>query len=107
MRIVVPESSLRPIKYSVPTYFAYQTLSCKAYPFQIKIVRQEKVIAEHRRCYGRYQEILNPVHYLKVLEQKPGAFLQAKPLSGWQLPEVFEKFYAGLKERRPEKATRE
>jgi transposase len=94
-------------KYSVPTDFAYQTLSCKAYPFQIKIVQQEKMIAEHRRCYGRYQEILNPVHYLKVLERKPGAFLQAKPLSGWQLPEVFEKFYAGLKERRPEKATRE
>ena len=94
-------------KYSVPTAFAYQTLSCKAYPFQIKIVGQEKVIAEYERCYGRYQEIFNPVHYLKLLERKPGAFLQAKPLTGWQLPEVFEKFYAGLKERRPEKATRE
>lgn len=94
-------------KYSVPTAFVYQTLLCKAYPFQIKIVQQEKVIAKHQRLYGRYQEIFNPVHYLKLLEQKPGAFLQAKPLVGWQLPEVFEKFYAGLKERRPEKATRE
>ena len=94
-------------KYSVPTAFAYQTLSCKAYPFQIKIVQEEKVIAEYERCYGRYQEIFNPVHYLKLLERKPGAFLQAKPLTGWQLPKVFEKFYAGLKERQPEKATRE
>jgi len=94
-------------KYSVPTDFAYQSLFCKGYPFQIKIVQQEKVVAEHQRCYGRYQEIFNPVHYLRLLEQKPGAFLQAKPLSGWQLPEVFEKFYAGLKERIPEKATRE
>jgi len=94
-------------KYSVPTDFAYQTLLCKAYPFQIRIVRQEKVIAEHERCYDRYQEIFNPVHYLRLLEQKPGAFLQAKPLFNWHLPEVFEKFYAGLKGRRPEKATRE
>jgi transposase len=94
-------------KYSVPTAFAYQSLLCKAYPFQIKIVQQEKVVAEHQRCYDRYQEIFNPVHYLRLLEQKPGAFLQAKPLSGWQLPGVFEKFYAGLKERIPEKATRE
>lgn len=94
-------------KYSVPTAFAYQTLLCKAYPFQIRIVGQEKVIAEYERCYGRYQEIFNPVHYLRLLEQKPGAFLQAKPLFNWHLPKVFEKFHAGMKERRPEKATRE
>ena len=74
--------------------------------FSNKDSGQEKVIAEYERCYGRYQEIFNPVHYLRLLEQKPGAFLQAKPLSGWQLPKVFEKFYAGLKERIPERATR-
>jgi len=94
-------------KYSVPTEFAYQILLCKAYPFQIEIVQQEKVIAKHQRCYERYQELFNPVHYLRLLEQKPGAFLQAKPLSGWQLPKIFEEFYAGLKQRIPEKATRE
>ena len=94
-------------KYSVPTEFAYQILLCKAYPFQIEIIQQEKVIAKHQRCYGRYQELFNPVHYLRLLEQKPGAFLQAKPLSGWQLPKIFEEFYAGLKQRIPEKATRE
>jgi transposase len=94
-------------KYSVPTEFAYQTLSCKAYPFQIRITRQEKVIAQYPRCYGRYQEIYNPLHYLNVLERKPGAFLQAKPLCDWKLPEAFGEFYAGLKQRIPQKATRE
>ena len=94
-------------KYSVPTEFAYQILLCKAYPFQIELIQQEKVIAQHQRCYGRYQEMFNPVHYLRLLEQKPGAFLQAKPLSGWQLPKIFKEFYAGLKQRIPEKATRE
>jgi len=94
-------------KYSVPSEFAYQTLSCKAYPFQIRITRQEKVIAQHTRCYGRYQEIYNPLHYLNVLERKPGAFLQAKPICDWNLPEAFGEFYAGLKQRIPEKATRE
>jgi len=91
----------------VPSEFAYQTLSCKAYPFQIRITRQEKVIAQHTRCYGRYQEIYNPLHYLNVLERKPGAFLQAKPICDWNLPEAFGEFYAGLKQRIPEKATRE
>ena len=43
----------------------------------------------------------------EVTGTKARAFLQAKPLSNWQLPGAFEKFYAGLKERRPEKATRE
>jgi len=94
-------------KYSVPAEFAHQTLFCKAYPFQIRITRQEKVIAQYPRCYGRYQEIYNPLHYLNVLERKPGAFLQAKPLCDWKLPEAFDEFYAGLKQRIPQKATRE
>ncbi len=93
-------------KYSVPTEFAYQTLLCKAYPFQIKVICREKVIAQHPRSYERYQEILDPIHYLRLLEQKPGAFFQAKPVSGWHLPEVFEQFYAGLKNR-SSKATKD
>jgi len=30
------------------------------------------------------------LHYLALLERKPGALEHARPLSGWQLPECFE-----------------
>ena len=32
------------------------------------------VLASHPRCYGKNQDIFNPLHYLPLLEQRPGAF---------------------------------
>jgi hypothetical protein len=44
----------------------------------------EKVIATHPRCFGREQDVLDPLHYLSLLEQRPGAFEHAKPLRRWR-----------------------
>ena len=33
--------------------------------------------------------IFDPVHYLALLERKPGGFDHARPLENWQLPECF------------------
>ncbi len=33
------------------------------------------------------------MHYLKLLERKTGAFVQAAPLKGWKLPPVFQKVH--------------
>lgn len=38
----------------------------------------------HPRCYEREQDIFDPLHYLPLLEKKPGAFDYAKPLSRWK-----------------------
>ena len=35
--------------------------------------------------------IFNPLHYLKLLERKAGAFEQGAPLQGWALPPVFKQ----------------
>ena len=37
-------------------------------------------VAEHSRCLGREQDILDPLHYLGLLEQRPGAFEYAIPM---------------------------
>ena len=52
----------------------------RAYPFRIEILDATQVIATHIRCYGREQEILDPLHYLPLLEQRPGAFAYARPI---------------------------
>ena len=39
------------------------------------------------------------MHYLKLLERKPGALEQAAPLRAWNLPVVFEKFKCQLESR--------
>ena len=67
-------------------------LVLKAYPFRVTILYLDAVLARHPRCYGRDQDILDPLHYLPLLEQRPGAFEHAKPLRRWR-----ETVAAGLR----------
>jgi len=46
-------------------------------------------VARHRRQWGKEQVTFDPVHYLALLERKPGAFDYARPLAEWDLPEAF------------------
>jgi len=55
----------------------------------VRIVVGDRVAAVHRRCWGREQVFYEPVHYLALLERKPGAFDFAAPLEGWELPVCF------------------
>lgn len=71
-------------RYSVPADEAYRNLVVKAYPFRIDILYLDHVIASHPRCYGREQDVLDPLHYLPLLEQRPGAFDHAKPIRRWR-----------------------
>lgn len=86
-------------RYSVPADQAYPRLVIKAYPFRVDILHQDRVIASHPRCYGREQEIFDPLHYLPLLEQRPGAFDHAKPLRRWRegWPPVYERLLARLR----------
>jgi transposase len=57
-------------KYSVPSDYAYQTVTLKATSSQVIIYSQNKPIATHRRCYDKYQLIQNPEHFKKLAAQK-------------------------------------
>ncbi len=46
-------------------------------------------MATHRRCWGREQVFYEPIHYLALLERKPGALDFAAPLAEWELPVCF------------------
>jgi hypothetical protein len=50
--------------------------------------------------------IFEPVHYLALLERKPGALDYARPLEGWDLPSCFALLRRRL-EAQEEKGTRE
>jgi hypothetical protein len=49
----------------------------------------------------------NPVHYLALLERKPGALDHARPLDGWELPECFTALRRRLEAERDGEGTRE
>jgi transposase len=91
-------------RYSVPTDKARKNLVLKAYPFRIDILDPQEVIASHPRCYGHKQDVLNPFHYLPLLEERPGAFDYAKPIRRWRekWPPVYEVLLSRLREQWPE-----
>jgi transposase len=57
-------------KYSVPSEYAYKTVTVKASTAEIHISYDHQTIATHRRCYDKYQLIKNPDHYKRLLEKK-------------------------------------
>jgi hypothetical protein len=75
--------------YSVPTRYAHRTLTVIGTVGEVRIAFDGRMVARHPRCWDREQSVFNPVHYLALLERKPGGFDFAKPLEGWDLPECF------------------
>jgi len=88
-------------RYSVPTDQAFPHLTLRAYPFEVEILYQGQALARHPRRYERNQDVLDPLHYLPLLRQRPGAFEYAQPLRRWRAewPEVYERLLAELRAR--------
>jgi transposase len=91
-------------RYSVPVEHGNAQLVMRAYPFRVEFLRGEKMVAVHPRCFGREQDVLDPLHYLSLLEQRPGAFEHAKPLRYWRKlwPKSYDQLLQALRTRLPE-----
>ena len=91
-------------RYSVPAKQTCRTVTLKAYPFTIEIFDGAQKLATHARCYEREQDIFDPLHYLVLLERKPGAFDYAKPMKQWrkEWPPVYQQMLSHLKESWPD-----
>ncbi|MFL5665872.1 MAG: IS21 family transposase [Ktedonobacteraceae bacterium] len=91
-------------RYSVPTQQARAELTLKAYPFEVQILFEGTLLARHARCYAREQDVFDPLHYLWLLEQRPGAFEYARPLRQWRpdWPESYHRLLHKLRETWPE-----
>jgi transposase len=76
-------------RYSVPRRDIMSTVVVKAYVDRIDIVRGSHVIASHERSYGRGEMILDPLHYLAVLDRKPAYLDHTEVYRNWRLPQKF------------------
>ena len=61
----------------------------------------------HPRSYQRDDFVYDPIHYLPLLERKPGAPDQAAPLQGWELPDEFGTLRRLLESRMGRRGKRE
>ena len=75
--------------YSVPTKYAHRSVTVIGTVDEVRIVFEDRLIARHERCWDREQFRFDPIHYLALLERKPGGFDFARPLNQWVLPECF------------------
>lgn len=97
-------------RYSVPADHVHEALWLRAFVDRVEITNGRQTLAVHARCYQREQDILDPLHCLSLLEQRLGAWQQAKPIQEWQQrwPQVYDRYLAALRERLPvPQATRE
>ncbi len=93
--------------YSVPVAYAYRSVTVKAYVDHLTICHRGEVIARHRRCYDDGECVFDPLHYLPLLERKPGALDGARPFTGWVLPDCFDILRRYLEARNGPAGTRE
>jgi hypothetical protein len=78
-------------RYSVPVAHARRPITIVASVDQVRLIDSGKLIATHARSWKRDQDVYDPVHYLALLEKKPGGFDHAKPLEQWGLPACFDQ----------------
>lgn len=67
----------RNVDYSVPTAYGYRDVMVKGFVDRIVISCGGEVIARHARSYMAGDLVLDLMHYLPLLEMKPGALDQA------------------------------
>ena len=76
-------------EYSVPVEYAHRRVTVVATVSEVRLVFEDRLIARHSRCWEREQTFFEPIHYLALLERKPGGFDYARPLEKWELPECW------------------
>jgi hypothetical protein len=93
--------------YSVPVEWGHREVLVKGFVHEVVICAASEVIARHPRSYEREDMIFDPLHYLALLEQKPNALDQARPLAGWVLPDGFAQIRRLMEARLAKKGKRE
>jgi hypothetical protein len=76
-------------RYSVPVAHARRPITIVASVDEVRLIDGGRLVATHPRCWKREQDVYDPVHYLALLEKKPGGFDHARPLEDWDLPACF------------------
>jgi transposase len=71
-------------RYSVPRPWAFRAVTVKGYVDQVLVTGGGQVVATHPRCYGRGEQILDPLHYLATLERRPAALDHAPVYRDWE-----------------------
>jgi transposase len=79
------------VRYSVPRHVAFEAVTVKAYMDQVVLVHKGQVVARHRRSRTAGEQVLEPSHFLSVLERKPAYLDHTKLFKELKLPAAFNQ----------------
>jgi transposase len=82
--------------YSVPVAYAHHEILIKGYVDRVVLCSHHTIVAEHRRSWDKEGVFFNYLHYLPLLERKPGTLGHALPLVDLNLPTCFETLHRQL-----------
>lgn len=85
--------TLKQSHYSVPAKYVGRGLTIRAYWDRLEITDGLTLVASHSRTYKKDEYILQPEHYLDLLERRPHAVPYARPLLQHVWPEGYWELY--------------
>jgi transposase len=85
--------------YSVPVRWAYHDIVVKAYVDRIDLCHNDELIASHKRCWEKDKYFLDYMHFIPLLETKPGGIHNSTAFIGQPWGEDFEKLKTELEYR--------
>lgn len=89
----------RDVWYSVPVSYHGREVVAWGYAEEILVRCDGRQIARHARGFTNGEMVLDPLHYLPVLQRKPNLLDHAEAFHNWTLPLVYERFRAELARR--------
>jgi len=85
--------------YSTPERCAHHRVTVKGFVDSVKIFVRDELVAEHERSFGSGEYILDPYHYIPLLEKKPGGLINGRPFAGEPWGEDFARMRSELEFR--------
>lgn len=73
-------------RYSVPTQWAHRSAVLEIFEERLRIVVDDQVIAEHKRCTGKHQTMLDVRHAIELLAFKHRSVERAEIIAQSRLP---------------------
>lgn len=86
--------------YTVPAHFAGRRVTLKLYPDRVCVYYQDTLIARHPRSYDRRQDIKDPDHEKRLLDERKSAREQRLLSDFLALSNQAAAYYEGLTARR-------
>jgi transposase len=73
-------------RYSVPTQWAHRDAVLELFEERVRVVVGDQVVAEHKRCTGKHQTMLDVRHAIELLAYKHRSIERAEIIAQGRLP---------------------